>query len=699
MLHELLALRAILFKNGKEIDPYTVYDRKLEIIERNLYGVDIDPRAVRTARLRLWLSLIVDFQERHPPQLPFLDYKIMVGDSLLEAVNGQSVISGRGTEDAFQFGLVSGRRGEYQAEFVELRDRWIALTNSLTSDEARREPHGKSRLEERRALKERLLEVERELMLEVLAEQKQDLGDRRQELLRRPHTKNKWGVVPEEHEIARIQAQLDVIIDMEQQIRQEGKRPVFPFHLYFAEVFASSRGKGGFDIILANPPYVRADAQYNHLRGDEEKRQKAITNWKNYRTMIAESQAYQTLYEKWDLYMPFLERAWQLLRPNGHMVFIIADSYNTAKYAARSHAFFLANTRVERVDFCSDIPLFKAEVRNTILHFSKKNPSADHKPVRVRHWGRKSDDFEANAAQLDEATQDELGEALFWRQEKVDGVEVTSGVPLGNICYVSVGMVVHADEKRAQGLFKAEDLVSDTPDADHPKPYVEGKDIGRWDVRRIHFLEYGTPRSPELLRRPTFPQLHGVSQRLLSFRMCGGTPTVAFDDRQLYSNHTVIIFVPWHLLKGVRNKSIKKTAKYHDEAKTGPVPAAFREDLEHLSQKFDLKYLLAVMNSSFTARWLAKRPKGKLDVYPNIWKQLPVPIISAEKQAEFASLVDGILAEFQRHSWPLPLDAAERVARAEEEINRRVFALYSQKPEEMALLEQEPDGEKIDAEV
>jgi hypothetical protein len=82
MLHELLDLRACLFAT-KKLDAKSVYDRKLEIIQTNIYGVDIDQFAVNIARLRLWLSLAVDFEGTKPQPLPNLDYKVEVGDSLL----------------------------------------------------------------------------------------------------------------------------------------------------------------------------------------------------------------------------------------------------------------------------------------------------------------------------------------------------------------------------------------------------------------------------------------------------------------------------------------------------------------------------------------------------------------------------------------------------------------------------------------
>ena len=83
MLHELLDLRASLFA-ARSLDARSTYARKLQIIQKNLYGVDVDPFAVNIARLRLWLSLVVDYDgDDDPPPLPNLDFKIEAGDSLI----------------------------------------------------------------------------------------------------------------------------------------------------------------------------------------------------------------------------------------------------------------------------------------------------------------------------------------------------------------------------------------------------------------------------------------------------------------------------------------------------------------------------------------------------------------------------------------------------------------------------------------
>ena len=81
MMSELLRLREALFRS-QNVDPRTTYQRKLDIIQQNLYGVDKDEFAVNIAMLRLWLSLAVDYDDDTPEPLPNLDYKVATGDSL-----------------------------------------------------------------------------------------------------------------------------------------------------------------------------------------------------------------------------------------------------------------------------------------------------------------------------------------------------------------------------------------------------------------------------------------------------------------------------------------------------------------------------------------------------------------------------------------------------------------------------------------
>jgi hypothetical protein len=599
MLHELLELRQALFA-ANQLDPKTTYNRKLEIIQSNLYGVDLDEFAVNIARLRLWLSLAVDYDGDKPEHLPNLDFKVEVGDSL----------TARRPEIVGQMAMQDALVRDYQG----VKDKYLMS-------------HGNRKT----ALKAEALHLKEQVAI---------------------FTRTKHA--------------------------PQG----FDWPVEFAEVFCPGRTAespaGGFDIVLANPPYVRADPQFRHIE-DERRRQEEIARYKVYRTKLVESGIYETLYEKWDLYIPFLERAHQLLGPDGQMVYIIPDAYNAAKYAKKSHEFFLSRSRVERVDFCTDIPLFNAGVSNTILHFARAMPTESHTPVRVRRWGKKADEFELNAELLPTASQPKLGPALF-RPDGSAATETRPGfVPLGYICYVSWGLRPCSDERTARGAFTKNQLLVDRADSKHPKPFVEGKGMVRWWIVRTRFLEWGTPRAPAQFARPTFPELYAVPEKLLGMDITGVQLRAAYDNEQKLCNNSISCCVPWHSLSGVRNRSIRKTASHKNETSRYDAGSLLcREELEEVSRKFNPKFILAMMNSSVASKLLAQKRRSRYHVYPDDWKNLPIPDIPPAKQKPIVKLVDAILAEFKQHGYPLPPESAARVAELEREVDERVQGLYEQ---------------------
>ena len=83
MMNEIIRARGALTPHVGENETRTPYDFKRHAIQNCLYGVDVDSGAIEIAKLRLWLSLVVDEEERENIQpLPNLDYKIVCGNSL-----------------------------------------------------------------------------------------------------------------------------------------------------------------------------------------------------------------------------------------------------------------------------------------------------------------------------------------------------------------------------------------------------------------------------------------------------------------------------------------------------------------------------------------------------------------------------------------------------------------------------------------
>jgi type I restriction-modification system DNA methylase subunit len=298
LLHELLGLRAALFAS-RHVDGRTVYDRKLEIIQNNLYGVDLDPFAVNIARLRLWLSLIVDFEgEGEPPPLPNLEFKIEDGDSLTAPDP-----SGGLQPDLFRYGQVQ--------EYFKLKGDFL-------------EAHGEQKIalrDEVRALREKI---------------------------------SSWA--------------------------HDGKVAGFDWQVEFAEVFAPELAKetlsgemaglvnqaggqmgltaapkeGGFDIVLANPPYVRQE-----LLGDYKKDLKPV---------------YPEVYTGTaDLYVYFYGRAQQLLKKGGTACFISSNKWLRAGYGENLRRHLLDKQAFKRVVDFGELPVFDTAATFPAIFLWQKN--------------------------------------------------------------------------------------------------------------------------------------------------------------------------------------------------------------------------------------------------------------------------------------------------------------------------------------
>lgn len=123
MMTEIVKVRTVLSHTpALEGKPFrTAYDFKWHCIENNLYGVDIEPSAIEIAKLRLWLSLVVDEENYdHIRPLPNLDYRIVCGNSLLSV-----------EKNLFNFALYS--------ELEVKKNQYFGSTSQKNKDILRRE--------------------------------------------------------------------------------------------------------------------------------------------------------------------------------------------------------------------------------------------------------------------------------------------------------------------------------------------------------------------------------------------------------------------------------------------------------------------------------------------------------------------------------------------------------------------------------
>ena len=615
------------------------YGRKLYLIQNSIFGVDIQPIACQIAKLRFFITLAIE-QTPDPTKdnlgikpLPNLETRIIAANTLIDLQDSeaQQLLQ----EDAIQ---------RLQKKLSAIRE-----NHYLPSDQSQ-----KRDLEAQDETLCKQLENELETQRNKWIQIQERTMDEKAAQLPNSAAQERWRAIE--------QSKFD------KQLREfdrefENVRKIISWKPYdqnaIADFFNSEWMFGvrdGFDVTIGNPPYVRADSGDEHLK---------------MRRKIENSKQYETLWEKWDLYIPFIERSYKLLKPGGFTTLIVSDAFCHSKYAQKSQNWFLKNSRILRLDFLSKIKIFDAAVRNVTYLFQHAEGS-EQEPERRFHYP----EF-GTVNLLPTSEQHELTHRVFF-PEDTDLQEFSSPtVTLSEICYISTGLRpwLASRLRNRYPNFITTDLVQIARDRKHPKKWVESKDLTRWCIHRVRYLEWGTARAPARFESKTFPELYETPEKLLTKDISGAGIEVAYDPDQCIPSHTAYCCVPWHSLSGVRNRSIKQRARYHDEKPIRPeLPQ--REELEKTSRRFAVKFLLGVMNSIAARDFLRANRRSNIHLYPDDWKKLPIPDVSPEQQEPIIELVDQILDAKRTN-----LDAD--VCELEDEINQLVSELYNLTPDEI----------------
>ena len=382
--------------------------------------------------------------------------------------------------------------------------------------------------------------------------------------------------------------------------------------------------RGGFDWVFGNPPYVRADSP----------------GVATLRERIQATGRYQTLYKKWDLYIPFIEFALWALADGGKHGFIVSDAYQTEEYARQSRDKMLRETTIESLTFAPEVKFFnEAQVHNLIYAVHRETLPKGHKVKRYKAVA--STLHPQDIKTLPALGQVKWGEQIFRLEFEGKGLDFSGYLELGEICYISKGLVPHSKSKydhlvgsKRTKLFVKEDLLILQPDPAHPKPYVDGGDIDCYITKRIQWLEWGTARVPSKVSRPVFPELFENEKIIVPRRPKGGTLKAHYDSRgQLYCDSTAMCAVPAHKLLGVRNRTLNR----HQ------VRAQIKTAAQN-SPNYNLAYLTALINCRWLSGYLFKAiGTGKIDFYPDNLKKYPIAPADAETQARLARLVEEIM--------------------------------------------------------
>jgi len=332
-------------KGGNPDPSRSLYAFKRDCIQNSLYGVDIDPGAVEIAKLRLWLSLVVDEDNiKQIKPLPNLDYKIMQGNSLLEEFEGiklfdEKLIAVIDTGKEKQLESLKQKQDILQKEYFELHSQ-----NKLTPA---KQAELNSELKKLQVQTKRLnqpekVTVENAGLFDIYSEAKKKADD-----LKRLHKeffgatqKSKKDNIKKQIEqlewelieaTLKEQGKISALKKLEE-FKRSNTKPFFLWKLNFAV-----EDKGGFDVVIANPPYI----SYG-LRGG----QKITTQEKEtLRKAFPNSAEY-----KISMYALFMDKAIQLARDNGGVqTFIVPDSFLLGRYFSKIRSFILENNKIQNI--------------------------------------------------------------------------------------------------------------------------------------------------------------------------------------------------------------------------------------------------------------------------------------------------------------------------------------------------------------
>ncbi|MCP3658838.1 MAG: hypothetical protein GY830_00380, partial [Bacteroidetes bacterium] len=384
----------------------------------------------------------------------------------------------------------------------------------------------------------------------------------------------------------------------------------FDWDVEFKEIMDN----GGFDVVIGNPPYVRADTEN--------------INFIKQRKWLDSSKNYETLYEKWDLMVPFYERSIKLLKLNGLHGFIVSNSITTSKYALKLQKWILKTKNLISINYFENIEVFKkVGVTPVITIIRNQNPNL----IYIKNIHKNSLDNQEIIEQIFNS-QDEIKPIQVFKKNYQENKLKIKHILLKNICYISYGLRPNSDERYWKGEFTKDDLISFEKNEINCKPFVEGKDLKRYEFERIKFLEWGTDRVPKKLVRPTFSELY-TGKKILRGCLTEGV----FDDTGVICSHGVIVFKLFTDLKEIKNRSIEGSVKKNNN-KT-------RDKLEKISEKFNLKYLLSIINSKYANNFLnnIRRHRLKNYFYPDDFRQLPIPDVTNINQAPFIQKSDTML--------------------------------------------------------
>lgn len=688
----------------------TIYNFKRHCIHNSLYGIDVDPGAIEIAKLRLWLSLIVDEEDiKQIKPLPNLDYKIMQGNSLLEEYEGIGLFDDRfiAKNDLDNESIVARlkeKQRQLQSEYIELlqnnnapRTKQAELKAELNkialnlkklnkSDTPRQTNDLFDRLSDSKQKANKLKRLH-DAFFDTIHKKEKDLIKKEIEVL-------EWELIDA---TLREQGKIDDLARVEE-FKRSNTKPFFLWKLNFPEVF---QNKGGFDVVIANPPYIG------------EKNNKIIFH------QVKHTHFGKMFYQRrMDYFYFFIAKGIMNLKHGGHICFITTNYWITATGGQKYLRPYLKNNSVicSFVDF-GEYKIFEAAQgqHNCIFVMMKDGVDDATHPFVIRV----ADAAQAREYELDKIIDNEMtinGVEKYYAQSQhdlydpetfninfcnnesatlINKILKNSDTSLGSICDVSGGVSTSADKVRqsnikhfstneinrkgialGDGIFvlskdELDNLALPTDEREFIKPYYKSSEIERYVASNEanKYLIYAVHSNAHLIKKTKVLYKHFVKYKPILearsqdielatamkkghwFVMTNGRPRINFDVQKIVCPYRAMdnIFAfnnkPWY---------------------------AGRDVYFLINMKIDTMFLLGLLNSRLMRFWLEHKGKKKgniFEFYPEPLRMIPICYKNNDCVKEIARLTKNIVTKKTR-------DRMADTADAERKIDQQVYELY-----------------------
>ncbi|HAA1587764.1 TPA_asm: class I SAM-dependent DNA methyltransferase [Campylobacter jejuni] len=661
-----------------------LFHTKKDIIENNLFGVDINPNSCEITKLRLWIELLkhsfyqsFDDETYHDLKtLPNIDINIKCGNSLVSYFEtGKSLSHYPNIKERinkYKHIVKDYKEGFYTDKShinQEIKNLKISFKNFCFADKFKKEMKGFNDKCEKYSKKYGNFLAINDENLKFFVSANLTLFD----FDEKEATK----------EFANLKKEYDNIFNL------ESNHP-FEWRFEFPEILDDDGNFKGFDLIIGNPPYIK-----------EAENKELFTNTKKLRT-------YQG---KMDIWYHFVGRGFDILKNNGYLAFIATNNWVTNSGAKKLRNIVLEESQIlSLVDFSSFMVFDSASIQTMIMSFQKIKPPKNYEfhfakittqtPIyedalsllknektqnneilKINLTPKKFIDKTLNFTKSDYEElfnkiqkygkfyleEREVAQGIVYPQENINKKSLEI---LGNNFYLGQGIQKLTNEEVENlNLLKNEKILL--------KPIFESDNIQKYFVKRYNYFwviytnsSFKNPNSmdnypnlkkhldkfkkvitsdnkPYGLHRARDEKFFTGSPRIVALRKCVGEPKFSYVDFDCYVSAT------FYVIK---------------------------------TQRINVKYLTAILNSKLIAFWLKHKGKMQGNNY-QIDKEpllnIPIVTINSKNQKiadEFINLVDEILKAKEQ-------DKNANTQELENKINSLVYKLYNLTEDEIKIIE------------